>query len=170
MDASDDGLYSRAPELEDLVKLCRALNREGAKYVLIGGFAVILHGFARTTKDIDLLVDPSAANLRALKRALAVLPDNAAALLADDELETYPTVRIADEVVVDLLRTACGVDYQHALEGGVEDHALEGVSIPLASKELLIQTKDTIRPSDAADVAYLQMRIEEGRERGKGKS
>lgn len=168
MDAPDDGPYSRAPELEDLVGLCRALNREGAKYVLIGGFAVILHGFTRTTKDIDLLVEPSVENFRALKRALAELPDNAAALLADDELETYPTVRVADEVVVDLMRAACGIDYQRALEGGVEGCALEGVPIPLASKQLLIRTKDTIRPSDAADVAYLRMRIEEEAGQGEG--
>ncbi len=54
-DAADPG-FSRAPQLEDLTSLCRALNREGARYVLIGGFAVILHGLVRTTKDIDLLV------------------------------------------------------------------------------------------------------------------
>ena len=57
-DAADRG-YSRAPELEDLLSLIRALDRAGARYLLIGGFAVILHGFVRTTKDIDLLVDPS---------------------------------------------------------------------------------------------------------------
>lgn len=82
MDDSDDRAYSRAPELEDLVSLCRRLNAEGARYVLIGGFTVILHGFVRATKDIDLLVDPSESNVRALKRALASLPDNADAVTA----------------------------------------------------------------------------------------
>jgi hypothetical protein len=43
-DASDRG-ESRAPQLQDVLDLCQALNREGARYVLIGGFAVILHGF-----------------------------------------------------------------------------------------------------------------------------
>ncbi len=43
MDDEADGLFSRAPELEDLLKLCADLNREGARYLLIGGFAVILH-------------------------------------------------------------------------------------------------------------------------------
>jgi hypothetical protein len=81
MDGADDRGYSRAPELGDLVALCRALEREGVRYVLIGGFAVILHGYVRSTKDIDLLVDPSDENVRALKRALADLPDNAAAEL-----------------------------------------------------------------------------------------
>lgn len=70
MDDQDDSGYSRAPELEDLLALCEALNAEGVKYLLIGGFAVILHGFVRATKDIDLLVDASAENIQRLKRAM----------------------------------------------------------------------------------------------------
>lgn len=35
--------YSRAPEFEDLISLCRSLNEAGVHYILIGGFAVILH-------------------------------------------------------------------------------------------------------------------------------
>ena len=44
MDDPDDGAYSRAPEPEDVARICRALNDAGARYVLIGGFAVIVHG------------------------------------------------------------------------------------------------------------------------------
>ena len=40
MDDAGDGVYSRAPELEDLLSLCQSLNRENVSYVLIGGFAV----------------------------------------------------------------------------------------------------------------------------------
>ncbi|HEY0590208.1 MAG TPA: hypothetical protein VGF40_00460 [Thermoanaerobaculia bacterium] len=47
MDDQDDRRYSRAPELEDLLSLCTALNREGVRYVLIGGLGVILHGSIR---------------------------------------------------------------------------------------------------------------------------
>jgi hypothetical protein len=86
MDDAPDRGESRAPRLKDLLDLCRALNQEGAAYVLIGGFAVILHGFVRATKDVDFLVDPSESNIQAVKRAMATLPDNAAALLADDEI------------------------------------------------------------------------------------
>lgn len=81
MDDQDDREYSRAPELEDLLELCKALNAEGVKYVLIGGFAVILQGFVRATKAIDLLVDAAAENIQRLKRAIAVLPDDAVALV-----------------------------------------------------------------------------------------
>ncbi|HVS65426.1 MAG TPA: nucleotidyl transferase AbiEii/AbiGii toxin family protein [Thermoanaerobaculia bacterium] len=58
MDEEPDGREVR-PTLEDLRRLCRSLDEAGARYVLIGGFAMILHGGERTTKDIDLLVDPA---------------------------------------------------------------------------------------------------------------
>jgi hypothetical protein len=167
MDDADDGIYSRAPELEDLLSLCQALNREGARYVLIGGFAVILHGFVRGTKDIDLLVDPAASNIRAVKRAMAQLPDNAAALIADDEVGQYQVLRVADEIVVDLMAAACGIDYSAAIAAGIESMTIEGVAIPVARKELLIRMKDTVRPSDAADVNFLRVRIDEDLQQGR---
>lgn len=156
MDDATDGVTSRAPEFEDLLALCGALNREGVRYVLIGGFAVVLHGFVRTTKDVDLLVEASAENLSALKRALADLPDNAIAEVEEGDLERYTVVRVADEIVIDLMATACGVDYAEAVRLGVEPRDVEGVVIPLASRRLLIRTKDTVRPSDAMDVAFLR--------------
>ena len=70
-----EGLISRPPQREDVVGLCRELNRLGAKYVVVGGFAVIEAGYARTTGDIDLLVDPAADNAIKVFEALATLPD-----------------------------------------------------------------------------------------------
>ncbi len=166
-DASDRG-EPRAPELEDLLKLCSALGREKVRYVLIGGFAVILHGWVRATKDIDLLVDVSVSNIRALKQALSVLPDNAAALVGDGEVGKYPVVRVADEIIVDLMHKACGIDYAAAVESGVEAIVIEGVEITLASKELLIRTKQTVRESDVMDVNFLRMRIVEEADRKVG--
>ena len=163
MDDQDDRGYSRAPELEDLVSLCKALNAENVRYVLIGGFAVILHGFVRATKDIDLLVDASAENVRRLKRAMAALPDNAIALIADDEVERYQVVRVADEIVVDLMQSACGIRYDEASKR-IDTIMIHDVPIPVAGKELLIQTKQTVRPSDAADVQFLRLRIAEENE------
>ncbi len=141
--------------------LCRALQREDVRYVLIGGFAVILHGFVRATKDVDLLIDPSVENVRALKRAMADLPDNAIALMEDDEVERYPVVRIADEIVVDLMKEACGVDYAAAVAAGLDVFEIEDVEIPLASKATLIRTKDTLRESDAVDVGFLKLKVKE---------
>lgn len=167
MDDPADREYSRAPELEDVVGLCRSLNRESVRYLLIGGWALILHGAARTTKDIDLLVDPAPENVQAIRRALADLPDNAARELADGEVAQYGVVRVADEVVVDLMASACGVTFADAIAANAtERHLVEGVPVAVASKELLIRTKQTVRPGDAADVLYLRALLEEeGRQR-----
>jgi hypothetical protein len=54
-------------DLANLVRICRALNDAGARYVLIGGFAVIAHGASRFTKAIDLLVDDSPENVARVK-------------------------------------------------------------------------------------------------------
>ena len=71
MDDSRDAAHARAPEPQDLVRICGALNAAGARYVLIGGFAVLAHGAGRFTKDIDLLIDDDPVNVALVKRALA---------------------------------------------------------------------------------------------------
>ena len=45
--------------------LFATLNRAGVRYVVVGGVAVVLHGHARLTADVDLVVDlePGAARL-----------------------------------------------------------------------------------------------------------
>ncbi len=154
MDDQDDSQYSRAPQVEDVVKVCRALNEQGAKYVLIGGFAVIFHGYVRGTKDIDFLIDASPDNVKKVKQALTVLPDNAAAEIADDEVNQYSVVRIGDEVVIDLMAKACQHTYDMA-KNRVDIYEIDGIEIPVANKELLIKLKDTVRPSDKADVIQL---------------
>ena len=106
MDDTDDGSYAREPQVEDLVRICRALNDAGARYLLIGGFAVIARGGARTTKDIDLLVDASPENVARVKLALRILEDRAIDQVADTDVARYAVVRVADEIVVDLMAVA----------------------------------------------------------------
>ena len=87
MDEQHDPAYARAPEPQDLVRLCRALNGAGARYVLIGGFAVIAHGRGRFTKDIDLLVDDAPENVdrHAPRRGYAGPSDRGELVCRDDE-------------------------------------------------------------------------------------
>ena len=164
MDDADDGLDVRAPTLEEVVRICRSLNENAARYVLIGGFAVIAHGGGRTTKDIAFLVDSSPENIARVKAALGVLSDNAAAEIEDSDVEQYNVVRIADEVLVDLLAKACGVSYADAIQDA-ETIDWAGTRIPLASKRTLIETKRTIRPSDRVDSEFLLSLIEEENKR-----
>lgn len=155
MDDAHDGPYAREPQIEDLVRICRALNAAQARYLLIGGFAVIAHGGARTTKDIDLLIDASAENVNRVRQALRILEDRAVDEVADTDVARYTVVRVADEIVVDLMALACGIDYDSAAKDATSV-TIDGVTIPLASAATLIRTKDTVRPSDAADRRYLE--------------
>lgn len=138
MDTEDAGPApeARPPLLEDLVSLCRNLNREGARYVVIGGMAVIQAGFGRATNDIDLLIDTSPDNQDRVRRALMALPDQAIRDMAADDLEKYAIVRVADEIVVDLMRSAGGIAYAEA-RSLVVPVEIEGVLIPFASPRLL---------------------------------
>jgi hypothetical protein len=165
VDDEADDRSARAPEPDDVIRICQALNEAGARYLLIGGFAVIAHGAGRFTKDIDLLVDDAVDNVARVKKALALLPDNAAAQVADDDLQRHVVVRVADEVVVDLMGRACGLSYAEAARDA-ETLEREGVRIPVASPATLIRTKNTRRPQDAIDRAFLEGVLRERGDRG----
>jgi hypothetical protein len=75
--------------------------------------------------------------------------------VADTDVARYTVVRVADEVVVDLMALACGIDYDNAAADAVTI-TIDGVAITVASPATLIRTKNTIRPSDAADRQYLE--------------
>lgn len=49
------------------------LNRAGVRYLIVGGLAVVAHGFVRFTADIDLVLDPDPAAMRRAIEALAAL-------------------------------------------------------------------------------------------------
>lgn len=117
-----------------------------------------LHGFERPTQDIDFLVDPSAPNIELLKQALCVLEDKAVLDVQPDDVATYGVVRVADEVVVDLLSEACGVTFDD-IEPECEELEVQGVRIRVPIPEALLRTKQTVRPKDAPDRAYLEALI-----------
>jgi Nucleotidyl transferase AbiEii toxin, Type IV TA system len=162
VDDQDDNSYARAPEPEDLVRICRALNDAGARYVLIGGFAVLAHGASRFTKDIDLLVDDAPENVARVKQGLAILADNAAADVADDDVREHAVVRVIDEVIVDLMGRACGLSFADVAVD-MEWHDMDGLRVPVASPASLVRTKETYRPQDAIDRSFLQQLIERRR-------
>ena len=112
-------------------------------------------GLSEETEDIDLLVDKATTNIALLKKALSILPDNAIRDVLDSDVEKYEVVRVADEVVVDLMGSACGINFKSA-ENQIEWHELEGVKVPFASAELMLKTKQTLREKDEIDRLYLQ--------------
>ncbi len=154
----------RTPEQTDLAKLGAALNAESARYIVVGGMAIIQQGFLRATEDIDLLLERSRDNQSRVRKALEILPDKSVREVEDTDLEEYLVVRVADEIVVDLMLSACGVTYDEALSD-IELKVVEGVSIPFASANILLKMKQTYRDKDIPDRIFLEEKLR--KERGK---
>jgi Nucleotidyltransferase of unknown function (DUF6036) len=55
---------------QDFQEFIQALNINDVKYILVGGYAVILHGYIRSTADMDIWVDKTKQNYQKLKKAL----------------------------------------------------------------------------------------------------
>ena len=101
--------------------------------MVVGGLAIIRHGFQRFTHDIDLLIETTKENEALVIEALCTLPDKAAAQLKPGEVGEYGVVRVGDEVVVDLMKSGCAVTYSDAIKDAVVDD-VEGVQIPLPQR------------------------------------
>jgi cytochrome P450 len=86
--------------------------------------------------------------------------DQAVLELAPDELEKYAVVRVADEIVVDLLSSACGVTYDD-LRDEIEWAELGGIDVPYASPAALLRTKQTVRDKDVLDRLFLEKLLAE---------
>ncbi len=155
-DIEEGELTSRAPTQEDFVGLCARLNELEARYVVIGGFAIIVSGYPRSTMDVDLLIDTSLENEALVYQALEILPDQAVKELSPGEVSQYSVVRVGDEICVDLMASACGIRYEEAIQDSII-RTVDGVPIPFASPRLLWRMKEkTHRVKDQADLLFLR--------------
>lgn len=144
---------------DPLLRVCSLLNKHSAKYLIVGGHACILHGLVRTTEDVDLLVESSEDNLRKIVAGLSELEDGAARELTPRDLLDNVVVKIADEVEVDVSRSAWKISYEDAITSAL--HAeIDGVDVPYVDLKTLIATKQTLRERDRADVVQLQRLLE----------
>ena len=156
LDPAKDELTSRTPLQGDLVALCRHLNEAGARYIIIGGFAIITAGYPRLTTAVDILMDVSPENEPRVFKALESLPDQAVLQLRPGEIGEYTVVRVADEITVDLMKSASGIEYAEA-SSEIITRVIDGVAIPFASPRLFWRMKrNTHREKDAPDLLFLR--------------
>lgn len=47
---------------QDFLDFIACMNEQKVRYILVGGYSVILHGYGRTTGDLDIWVDQDEAN------------------------------------------------------------------------------------------------------------
>lgn len=148
--------YSRPATLDDLKALIGSLNRQGADYLLIGGYALFAHGYHRATTDIDVLVPANRQSGERIKQALMVLPDQAAKEIDPAWFEEGDNIRVADAFVVDIMLNACGETYE-TLKQYAETIDLDGLPIRTVNLEGLLRTKQTMRDKDVSDRKILEL-------------
>jgi hypothetical protein len=145
-----------------VIGVARLLNAHGARYILVGGYALAAHGYVRMTEDIDIAVAPEPENARKWIAALAQLPDGASSALQDEEDpfqgDHLHAIRINDEFTVDVLPAVAGVPFSE-LERHVVWLDLHGERVPVLDLEGLLKTKQGARPKDQADARLLQQAI-----------
>ena len=142
---------------ETLLDLLRRFQAEGVVYVLVGGHAVRLNGFARATEDIDILLPSSLENGRKVIRALSFLPS--AKELDPEWFAPSPgepeNIRVADDMLIDLLFAANGQTFD-GLKSHIRTLTVEGVDIKTLDIEGLLKTKTEYRDKDRIDREALE--------------
>lgn len=146
-------------DADALFLLLRALSDAGVAYKVVGGVAVNLQGHPRMTEDLAIVVRPDADNVRRLRGALSAVFDDPsiAEITAEDLQGDYPAIQYIPPGggfrVDTLARLGEAFDDDRVR---VETRDVEGVPVPVATREMLIEMKrDTVRLRDRLDVEVL---------------
>lgn len=150
-------------DFEIIKRLLAALERENVRYAIFGAVAMGLHGLARFTEDLDLFVEPEAANLDRLRAALRSVIDDPEIeqITSADLLGDYPAVQYVPPdgtFHIDIV-TRLGEAFAFAnLE--TERVEMDGVTVTVVTaRGLYTMKRDTVRLKDHADAQALRNRF-----------
>ena len=144
---------------EDFRDFLAALHASKVRYVLVGGYSVILHGYSRTTGDLDIWVEKSAENYALLVRAFQVFGMPTFDMTAENflhrpDFDVFTFGR--PPVAIDIITTLKGLDFAKAY-AQASDTVVEGLTVRLIHYQHLLQAKRAAgRPRDQNDLDNLQ--------------
>lgn len=109
---------------DDFQDFIKSLNDSNVKYVLVGGYSVIYHGFSRTTGDLDIFVEVSKDNYNNLKKAfsqfgLSLFDMTESNFLSNDNMEVFSFGR--SPVSIDIIKKISGVTFEEVYKNAIED-------------------------------------------------
>ena len=147
-------------DFEILKRLVAAFEARGVRYAIFGAIAMNLHGLVRATEDLDVFIEPNAANIEQLRLALREVFDDPEIdnITAADLLGDYPSIRYAppdSSFYLDIL-TRLGDRFAFAdLE--TTRVPFDGLTATVVTPRMLyIMKKDTVRLKDRADAEMLR--------------
>ena len=142
---------------QDFKEFIQSLNDNQVRYLVIGGYAVALHGYPRYTKDIDIWIEMSPVNAANMVKALEQFGFGSLGLQTSDFLDPdqiiqlgYPPNRI------DLMTTPPGVEFESCYASRIEIQ-LDEVSVNFIDLDNLKRNKRAAgRLQDLADLENLE--------------
>ena len=141
----------------DFSDMLSALSGEGAEYLVVGAYALAVHGVPRATGDIDIWIRPTEDNAARVWSALQRFGAPLQSLRLDDLTRpgTVFQIGIAPNRI-DILTAIDGVQFDEAWSRRT-DQSIEGSSVPVIGRSDLIRNKRaTGRARDAADAEQLE--------------
>jgi len=128
----------------DFVDFLKQLNNHEVEYVLVGGYSVILHGYSRTTGDMDILVNKTAVNYKKLERAfyafgMPVFDMTENNFLNNPEVNVFTFGR--QPVAIDIMTEIKGGSFKEIFDEAV-DFELEELHIRTININKLVQVKN----------------------------
>ena len=147
---------------QELLQAVGALNQASVPYALCGGMAVVLHGYPRLTRDIDLLIRPE--RLEAAKAALATIGFSIpGGLIPFDTGKPHErkVFRVSKQIDEDLL-TIDLLLLPHFLKDvweNRENYEMDGIPVTVVNRSGLIKMKKIAgRHQDIGDIDNLESR------------
>ncbi len=142
---------------KDFKELFELLNANKVKYLLIGGYAVGLHGYVRATNDLDIFVSDDDENIRNLRKSLIDFGFAEFSLIDDIFPDKRSMIEMGVEPMkIQILNFADGVEFETAYANRIES-AVEDIFISTIHKPDLIHNKIASgRLKDLADVERLE--------------
>jgi Nucleotidyl transferase of unknown function (DUF2204) len=145
------------------LELWRVLEKNGVRYILVGGFAINLHGYQRHTGDIDLYIDDTLENRKRLRKTFLEL--DMGDFESMERIQFVPgwvDFSLNNGVRLDIMTSLKGVNFSfnECLEMAPLAE-IEGVMVPfLHINHLMLNKKAVNRPKDQVDVIYLEKIVE----------
>ncbi len=142
---------------KDFVELFECLSRRKVKALVVGAHAVAYHAKPRYTKDVDVLIEPSAANAKCLLQALDDFGFGSLDLAIEDFSGPGKIVQLGYEPNrVDFITSLGSVSFEQAWAGRVEGRYGTQSVFFLGRRELMRAKEDAGRPQDLADLEWLR--------------
>ena len=137
--------------------LLNALNGCGAKYLVVGGYAVMLYTEPRYTKDLDIWIESSPDNAARVFRALAGFGAPLSGIRAEDFAEPDLIYQLGmPPSRVDILTSISGVDFEDAWGRRQEAEFGDTSAMFIGLGDLIANKRTTGRTTDLADCERLE--------------